>query len=47
MAEVAYELTARPKDPAWKFRLGKFMFYVTCALGIWFFYWFAAIQCPC
>lgn len=30
-----------------KLRLGKFMFYVTCALGIWFFFWFAGIQCPC
>ncbi len=28
-------------------RLGKFMFYVTCALGIWFFFWFAGTQCPC
>jgi hypothetical protein len=23
------------------------IFYVTCALGLWFFYWFAGIQCPC
>jgi hypothetical protein len=28
-------------------RLGKFMFYVTCALGIWFFFWFAGTTCPC
>jgi hypothetical protein len=30
-----------------KLRLGKFMFYVTCACGVWFFYWFNVIQCPC
>ena len=30
-----------------KLRLGKFMFYATCALATWFFYWFNAIQCPC
>jgi hypothetical protein len=23
------------------------IFYVTCAVGLWFFYWFAGIQCPC
>jgi hypothetical protein len=23
------------------------IFYVTCAIGLWFFYWFAGIQCPC
>ena len=40
--EVAYE-----KEPEWKLRLGKFMFYLTCALAVWFFYWFNAIQCPC
>jgi hypothetical protein len=28
-------------------RLGKFMFYVTCAFSVWFFFWFAGIQCPC
>jgi len=30
-----------------KLRLGKFMFYATCAFAAWFFYWFNAIQCPC
>lgn len=30
-----------------KLRLGKFMFYATCAFATWFFYWFNAIQCPC
>jgi hypothetical protein len=28
-------------------RLGKMVFYITCALGLWFFYWLAGIQCPC
>jgi hypothetical protein len=28
-------------------KVGKMTFYVTCALGLWFFYWFAGIQCPC
>jgi hypothetical protein len=23
------------------------IFYITCAIGLWFFYWFAGIQCPC
>jgi hypothetical protein len=23
------------------------IFYITCAVGLWFFYWFAGIQCPC
>ncbi len=47
MAEALVDSTPPPKDPEWKLRLGKFMFYVTCALSLWFFYWFAAIQCPC
>lgn len=28
-------------------KIGKTIFYLTCALGLWFFYWFAGIQCPC
>jgi hypothetical protein len=28
-------------------KIGKMIFYITCALGLWFFYWFAGIQCPC
>ena len=28
-------------------KIGKSIFYVTCAVGIWWFYWFAGIQCPC
>jgi hypothetical protein len=28
-------------------KLGKAIFYVTCATAIWFFYWFNGIQCPC
>jgi hypothetical protein len=28
-------------------KVGKMIFYITCAVGLWFFYWFAGIQCPC
>jgi hypothetical protein len=28
-------------------KIGKMIFYITCAVSIWFFYWFAGIQCPC
>jgi len=28
-------------------KVGKAIFYVTCAVSFWFFYWFAGIQCPC
>ena len=46
MAEIASG-TLQVKDPEWKIRLGKAIFYATCALGIWFFYWFAGTPCPC
>ena len=55
MAEAAVE-SSGAKDVEWfrfgkfavsKLRLGKFMFYVSCALGVWFFFWFNVIQCPC
>lgn len=28
-------------------KIGKMIFYLTCAIGIYFFYWFNGIQCPC
>jgi len=28
-------------------KIGKMIFYVTVAVGLWFFYWFNGIQCPC
>jgi hypothetical protein len=28
-------------------KIGKAIFYLTCAVSLWFFYWFAGIQCPC
>jgi hypothetical protein len=28
-------------------KMGKMIFYLTVVLGIWFFYWFNGIQCPC
>lgn len=33
--------------PEWEIKLGKAIFYLTVALSLWFFYWFAGIQCPC
>jgi hypothetical protein len=30
-----------------KTKIGKMIFYVTCAISLWFFYWFAGMQCPC
>ncbi len=31
----------------WEIKLGKIIFYLTIAAGIWFFYWLNGIQCPC
>ena len=28
-------------------KIGKAIFYLTSAVSLWFFYWFAGIQCPC
>ncbi len=28
-------------------KIGKSIFYVTIAVGLWFFYWLNGIQCPC
>ncbi len=33
--------------PEWETKLGKMIFYITCALSLWFFYWLNGIQCPC
>jgi len=33
--------------PEWEIKLGKIIFYLTCALSMWFFYWLNGIQCPC
>ena len=30
-----------------KLKIGKAIFYITCAAGLWFFYWLGGIQCPC
>jgi hypothetical protein len=35
------------KVPEWETKVGKIIFYLTCALGLWFFYWLNGIQCPC
>ena len=34
-------------DSELKTKMGKMLFYVTCAASLWFFYWFAGMQCPC
>lgn len=39
--------SASPPDSEIKIKIGKMIFYITCAAGLWFFYWFAGIQCPC
>ncbi|NGZ99137.1 MAG: hypothetical protein CV089_24010 [Nitrospira sp. WS110] len=31
----------------WEIKAGKTVFYLTIAAGLWFFYWFNGIQCPC
>ncbi len=41
MAEAARQ------DSETKIKVGKMIFYITCAVSLWFFYWFAGIQCPC
>lgn len=38
---------SRREIPEWETRLGKIIFYLTVALGVWFFYWLNGIQCPC
>ncbi len=35
-----------PQDDV-QVKIGKAIFYLTCAVSMWFFYWFAGIQCPC
>jgi len=39
------EATTHQDD--FKIKIGKMIFYMTVAVGLWFFYWFAGIQCPC
>ncbi|MDH5667386.1 MAG: hypothetical protein OEY86_05175 [Nitrospira sp.] len=46
MAEVASQ-EAASQDSELKVKIGKMIFYITIAVGLWFFYWFAGIQCPC
>jgi hypothetical protein len=31
----------------WETKVGKIIFYLTCATALWFSYWFNGIQCPC
>ena len=46
MAEVAMT-GPTVRDPDWKIRIGKAIFYATAAMGMWFFWWFAGTPCPC
>jgi hypothetical protein len=39
--------TATVQDSDIKIKVGKMIFYITAAIGLWFFYWFAGVQCPC
>jgi hypothetical protein len=36
-----------PENQPREIKLGKMIFYLTVVAGIWFFYWFNGIQCPC
>ena len=45
-AKPAVEENEHEQQPI-ETNIGKIIFYVTVALGLWFFYWFNGIQCPC
>jgi len=48
--EDEYQADAKETErevPEWQITLGKVIFYLTCALSIWFFYWLNGINCPC
>ena len=47
MATATEASTPAQPDSDVKIAIGKMIFYITCAAGLWFFYWFAGIQCPC
>ena len=44
--ESIYDSAGKEIQP-WEIKLGKSIFYLTIAGGLWFFYWFNGIQCPC
>lgn len=45
-SKPAVEEDDREHQPM-EIKIGKMIFYATAALGLWFFYWFNGIQCPC
>ena len=45
-SKSAVEESEREHQPV-EIKIGKMIFYVTVAIGLWFFYWFNGIQCPC
>lgn len=49
--DIQYSETTAGKQerevPEWEIKLGKIIFYITCALSIWFFYWLNGVPCPC
>lgn len=46
-AEKTVETESQKEPPEWETKLGKIIFYLTVAMGLWFFYWLNGIQCPC
>lgn len=47
MEQVKHGGDEKHEIPEWETKLGKAIFYITCALSLWFFYWLNGIQCPC
>ena len=45
--EEAFVVGQSSPDPVWKLKLGKFIFYLTAAAGVYFFFWFNVTRCPC
>lgn len=49
--DPAYKAVKDPQEESgvqdWEIKLGKAIFYATCATALWFFYWLNGIQCPC
>ena len=46
-AQLVESTPAEREIPDWETKVGKIIFYLTCALSLWFFYWLNGIQCPC
>lgn len=44
---VKHNVQGEQEIPEWETKVGKMIFYITCALSLWFFYRLNGIQCPC